>query len=258
GEEWSDNQAVVAYWQKGQHNRDGYRPDLPSLMDFPMQSALVKAMNEKEEGGNTLINLFNALAMDYLYPDPFNLVIFADNHDMSRFFMQVNQDTSLFKLGMAYILTTRGIPQIFYGTEILMTHPGSNEHGDIRKDFPGGWPGDQVNGFTGEGLQPDQLSIQNYLRQLINWRKNEEVLHSGKILHYSPQNDAYVYFRYNDTKRIMVVLNKNNEPTELEMKRFSQGLHGLIKGKDVISGKSYDLTSPILLPARRPLILELE
>ena len=123
------------------------------------------------------------LANDFLYPDPFNLVVFPDNHDMSRFYMQVGMDQDLYKLGITYILTTRGIPQIFYGSEILMTHTESNSHGDIRKDFPGGWEGDRVNGFTGENLTEDEKAMQAFFRKLLHWRKDNLLVQKGKLIH---------------------------------------------------------------------------
>ncbi len=201
GEEWSLNPAIVSYWQKGQNNRDGYAPNLPSLMDFPLQSALQKGLTEKENWNEGLIKLYEALAYDFLYPDPNNLVIFPDNHDMSRFYMQVGMDVDLFKLGITYILTTRGIPQIFYGTEILMTHKESNSHGHIRKDFPGGWEGDKVNAFTGKGLLKKEIEVQNFFKKLLNWRKGNPVIHTGKLTHFAPENGVYVFFRYNNDKK---------------------------------------------------------
>ena len=140
GEEGSLNPAIVAYWQAGNNNRDGYTSCLGSLMDFPMQDALVKGLNGSEkEWNHGLIKMYEMLANDFIYPDPYNLVIFADNHDQSRFFTQINEDFDLFKMGIAYILTMRGIPQIFYGTEILMKNPDGKVDAVIRSDFPGGW-----------------------------------------------------------------------------------------------------------------------
>lgn len=182
GEEWSEHQATVSYWQKGQLNRDGYDGYLPSLMDFPLQNALSKGLTEKEEWGKGLIRLYETIAYDYLYPDPNNLVIFPDNHDMSRFYMQVGMNDDLYKLGITYILTTRGIPQIFYGSEILMTHTESDHHGHIRKDFPGGWEGDMKNGFTGKGLAENELEMQDFFKNLLNWRKENPVIHTGKLI----------------------------------------------------------------------------
>lgn len=258
GEEWSENQATVSYWQKGQANRDGYDGNLPSLMDFPLQSALRKSLTEKEEWGQGLIRLYEALAYDFLYPDPNNLVIFPDNHDMSRFYMQVGMNDALYKLGITYILTTRGIPQIFYGSEILMTHTESNHHGHIRKDFPGGWAGDRKNGFTGEGLAENELEMQQFFKKLLIWRQANPVVHTGKFIHFAPEDGTYVYFRYNDKDKIMVILNKNSNQKELKLDRFAEMLHGITQGSDIISGKTFELSKTMILPAMAPLVLELK
>lgn len=170
GEEWSMNPAIVSYWQKGKKNIDGYECHLPSLMDFPLQSAVSRGLTEKEDWGTGLITIYESLANDFQYPDADNLVVFPDNHDMSRFFMQVGEDVDLLKMGVAFFLTTRGIPQIYYGTEVLLTHPGW-EHGDIRSDYPGGWEGDAANAFTGEGLTAEQKDMQAYVKTIQNWRK---------------------------------------------------------------------------------------
>jgi glycosidase len=257
GEEWSDNPAIVSYWQRGQKNRDGYVSELPSLMDFPLQSALVKALMEPEGWGSGWVKLYETVALDFLYPDPFNLVVIPDNHDMARFFMQLGKDTALFELGMTYLLTTRGIPQVYYGTEILMTHPKTNEHGDIRKDFPGGWENDSTNAFTGQGLGKPQIQMQEFFRKLLNWRKENEVIHTGKLLHFAPENGCYVYFRYNDTKKVMIILNKNNTSIKLPLERFSEILTGHSAGKDVLSGKDFIFSGEISVPAKKALVLEL-
>jgi glycosidase len=257
GEEWSENPAIVSYWQRGQNNSDGYISDLPSLMDFPLQSSLVKALTEPEGWASGWVKLYETVALDYLYPDPFNLVVIPDNHDMARFFMQLDKDTALFKLGMSYLLTTRGIPQIFYGTEILMTHPKTNEHGDIRKDFPGGWENDTVNAFTGKGLLNSQIRMQEFFRNLLNWRKENTVIHSGKLMHFAPENGCYVYFRYNDSKKVMVILNKNDSTVKLQLERYSEMIKGFTGGKDVISGKDFSFSGDLRVPAKSPLILEL-
>ncbi|KPK87191.1 MAG: alpha-amlyase [Bacteroides sp. SM23_62_1] len=258
GEEWTDNPAIVSYWQKGQHNYDGYPGNLPSLMDFPLQSVLARALTEEEGWNSGLQRLYDMLANDFLYPDPYNLVVFADNHDMSRFYMQVGMDAELFKLGIAYILTTRGIPQIFYGTEILMTHTESNEHGYIRKDFPGGWTGDKINGFTGTGLSEKEKEIQNFIKTILKWRKNNTAVHSGKMTHFVPENGIYVYFRHDKDHKVMVILNKNKEDQKLEIHRFNEMLNGITKGRDVITGREYELHDEITVPGMSPLILELK
>ncbi len=258
GEEWSMNPAIISYWQRGQENRDGYEPGLPGLMDFPMQNALVQALLEDEDWNTGLIKIYESLANDFLYPDPDKLVVFPDNHDMSRFYMQLKMDKELFKMGMACILTTRGIPQIFYGTEILMTHKRSNHHGAIRKDFPGGWTNDKVNAFTGQGMDEDERDMQEYVRLLLNWRKYNEIIHKGRLIHFAPENGVYVFFRELEDEMVLVVLNKNDKRTKLKLDRFDEMLSGRSLAEDVISGDIYFLKETMDIPPRRALVLEVE
>ena len=207
GEEWVENPAIIAYWQQGKVNHDGYTSCLPSLMDFPLCFTVHKAMKEEEKWGEGLVRMYEMLGNDFLYADPSKLVIFPDNHDMSRSFTEINEDYDLYKMAIGYFLTTRGIPQIYYGTEILMSNPGTESHGIIRSDFPGGWGGDTINAFTQEGLAPAQIEAQNWMKKILNWRKGSSVVHFGKMMHYEPLNGVYVYFRYDDDNTVMVVMN---------------------------------------------------
>ena len=257
GEEWSMNPAIVSYWQKGKINKDGYKCDLPSLMDFPLQEAVSKGFNEKEDWGTGLIRIYELLANDFQYPDPFNLVILPDNHDMSRFLTQVNDDVDLLKMAIAFFLTTRGIPQIFYGTETLMTNTGTEEHGIIRSDFPGGWAGDEVNAFTGQNLSEAQKNMLSYVKTIQNWRKNKEVVHHGKLKHFAPADGIYTYFRYNNDEVVMIILNKNQNETTLKTEAYKEIINGKSKGKDIISGKEFENIAEITLPAKSAVIIEL-
>ena len=174
-----------------------------------MQRALTTSLRSDESSWNSgWTPLYESLASDFLYPDPFNLVIFPDNHDMARFYMQLGMDADLYQIGITFILTTRGVPQIYYGSEVLLTHSDKNGHGEIRKDFPGGWEGDKVNGFTGEGLSAEQKEMQKFFRTLLNWRKENPVMHTGKLIHYAPLKHTYVYGRYNEDTRVMDIMNK--------------------------------------------------
>lgn len=258
GEEWSMNPAIVSYWQKGKQNQDGYACDLPSLMDFPVQNAASRAMQHEESWDKGLQELYEAISNDFLYPDPGNLVVFPDNHDMSRFYTQVGEDVDLLKMGVTFFLTTRGIPQIFYGTEVLMSNAGTEEHGVIRSDFPGGWKDDPINAFTGEGLTAEQKAMQNYLRTVQNWRKEKEVIHSGKLMHFVPENGLYVYFRYNDDETVMVVLNKNQDEKELQTARFEEIMGQYTKGKDIIQSEEITDIRAFSVPARSAMIIELQ
>jgi len=257
GEEWSLNPAIVSYWQKGKINIDGYHCSLPSLMDFPLQDAVSRGLREEETWGSGLVTMYEMLANDFLYADPWNLVIFPDNHDMSRMYMQLGEDEDLLKMAMAYFLTMRGIPQFYYGTEVLMTHPGDH-HGDIRAEFPGGWADHKVNALTGEGLTAAQKEMQQYLSTIQNWRKNKPVIHHGKLMHFVPEDGIYTYFRYNEDEAVMVVLNKNTEGKALSTGRFSEIMEGYSSGKEIITSADITNLSEIKLPAKAAMIIELK
>jgi glycosidase len=257
GEEWSMNQSMVAYWQKGKVNQDGYVSYLPGLMDFPLNNAVIQGLKEPENWDNGLSRMYEALANDFNYPTPSKLVIFPDNHDMQRFYTQLKEDFDLQKMGIVYYATTRGIPQIFYGTEILMTSPEKREDGLIRSDFPGGWAGDPVNAFTGAGLTDQQKQAQDFVRKILNWRKTSEVVHSGKLMHFAPVDGIYVFFRYNQTGKVMVVLNKNNQEKTIDTSRFREVMAISTSGKEIISGSTITDLKNLKVPAKSALIIEL-
>ncbi|MBN1987330.1 MAG: cyclomaltodextrinase C-terminal domain-containing protein, partial [Prolixibacteraceae bacterium] len=257
GEEWSLNPAIVSYWQKGKYNTDGYQCHLPSLMDFPLQNAVSSALQNAETWGTGLVQLYETLASDFLYPDAGNLVVFPDNHDMSRFFVQVGEDVDLLKMGVAFFLTTRGIPQMYYGTEVLMKHPGDH-HGDIRAEFPGGWADHNQNAFTGEGLTAEQKDMQQYIAKIQNWRKNKEVIHTGKLMHFVPENGVYTYFRYNGDETVMIILNKNKSETRLQTERFAERMDGFSSGTEIISSARINDLKEIKIPAKTAMIIELK
>lgn len=258
GEEFNVNPVQVAYWQKGKVNPDGYRSYLPSLMDFPLQDAIVKAFSEKEGWSEGINRLYDMLALDFLYSDPQNLVVFADNHDTERFFTAIREDFSKFKMAMAYLMTTRGIPQVYYGSDILMTGRKSDGDGNLRKDFPGGWAGDKVNAFTGEGLTAQQKEAQQYLKKLITWRKGKEVIHQGKMLHYIPKEGVYAFFRFSEKENIMVILNNNTEDKPFNISHYREGLKGATKGYEVISDKTINDLSSLKIPGHSAMIVELK
>ena len=258
GEEWTLNPAILAYWQKGKVNPDGYTSCLPGLLDFPMQNALVKALTEGENWNAGMINLYEMLSNDFLYADPYKHVIFPDNHDMSRIYSQVKDDYSLFKLAMVYFATMRGTPQFYYGTEILMSNTGDNSHGNIRSDFPGGWIGDKVNGFTGEGLTTLQKEAQEFTKRLLNWRKTASTIHHGNLKHFVPQKGVYVYFRYTNNQKIMIVMNKTDKQQQLDLAQFAEmNIQGK-KGKDIISETTIHFEKILTINSRQPLIIEIK
>jgi len=238
GEEWSYNPLLIGYWQKGANNRDGYASNLTSTMDFAMQRNVVDAINEKESWDTGLVKMYEGLANDFHYATPKDIMIFPDNHDMSRIYTQLNGDLENTKMALSFYLMMPRIPQIYYGTEILMDDfekPG--DHGLIRTDFPGGWKGDAVNAFTGKGIKADQKNMQMFLKKVLNFRKNTKAIHEGKTIHFAPYMGTYLLFRIIDKEIVVLILNKNDKPIHLDLKRYSEiGLEGKIL-KNVISGE---------------------
>lgn len=227
GEEWSYNPLIVGYWQDGMNNKDGYKSNLKSPMDFPMQRQIVNALNEDEQWDTGFVKMYEGLANDFHYASPNDLMIFPDNHDMSRIFTQLHQNVDKTKMALGYIFTLPRITQFYYGTEILMSdaaNPG--DHGLIRTDFPGGWKGDEVNAFTGEGLTEAQKDMQQYVKKLLNYRKDSKAIHEGKTIHFAPENGVYVLFRILGDETVAVILNKTSESNIL-LSRFNEvGLNG--------------------------------
>lgn len=259
GEEWSPLVPVVAHWQRGKQNFDGYVSHMPSMMDFPLNDALRRALVAPETAEQGLHTLYEMVSQDYLYADPANLVLFEGNHDLSRIYSALDADQGLFRMAMAFVATMPRIPQFYSGTEIQMTSTTKErDDASYRQDFPGGWSGDQVNAFTGAGLTPQQADAQAYLRKLLNWRKTATVIHNGKLMHYGPEKGTYVYFRYGGGKKVMVALNKNTTDTTLPTARFHEMLKDARSGVDVIGGQRVSLDGQVKLPARSALILEIE
>jgi glycosidase len=260
GEETGKNPALLAYFQRGKENHDGYVSYLPSLLDFPMFNAMNDSLTaEVPWWDSSWRRAYETLASDFLYPDPMNLVIFPDNHDQSRIFTKVGENYDLYRMAIAYYLTMRGIPQIYYGTEVLMSHTRDDgNHGEIRAEFPGGWSDHEKNAFTGDGLTERELQAQEFMRSLLNWRKNKSVIHTGKLMQFTPIKNVYAYFRYDDSDTVMVVFNRGEEPVSLDTARFTERLGDRKHARDVITGRRLNIESAIDLEPMSVMILEIE
>jgi glycosidase len=258
-EETGKSPALLSYWQRGKKNHDGYVSYMPSMLDFPT----FNAMNESLSGefpwwSSPWTRVYENLAEDYLYPDPFNLVIFPDNHDRRRIFKTVGENYDLWQMAIAYYLTMRGIPQIYYGTEILMSHESEEDHGEIRTEFPGGWGDHEKNAFTGRGLSDQEHQAQEFMRTLLIWRKSKPVIHTGKLMQFTPIRRVYAYFRYDDNETIMVVFNRGKESVSLDMERFEERLGNSKYARDLLTGKRFNIESAIELQPMSVMILEVE
>jgi glycosidase len=260
GEEWSLNPLITSYWQKGKKNPDGYSGCLGSSMDFPLQSALVEALRQKKRNmwGKGLNLLYESLANDFAYSDPSKLLIFGDNHDMDRLYTQLGNDLSLTKMAITTLLTLRGIPQVYYGTELLLensAHP--DDHGFIRADMPGGWSDDKINAFAGSGLAQDQLEMQGHFKTIAQWRKTSKAITNGKTLHFAPFNDVYVYFRYTDKEKVMVVLNRNEQSVSIDPTRFKEIIGNARLARNVVTGQSLSIQQ-LAIPAKTALVFDID
>lgn len=258
GEEWSMNPNIISYWQRDKKNHDNYRSAMPSMMDFPVYQALHTSLVGEEGKPADMMRMYEAIANDFVYPHPDNLTIFEGNHDTPRIFSALNQDPALNKLAFVMLATLRGIPQMFYGAEILMTSPKQRDDGKVRGDFPGGWLGDQADAFNGKNLPAAQADMQHFVRRLFNWRKHQRAVHEGKLIHFLPENNCYVYFRTTGEQTVMVIINRNDRSTELDLTRFAEILGPAQKAHEVISEQEIVLDRTLKLKAKSALLLELQ
>jgi glycosidase len=237
GEEWSPNPLLIGYWQKGANNKDSYESNLRSTMDFAMQSLVPQAIKENESWDKGFAKLYDGLANDFHYASPKDIMIFPDNHDMDRIFTQLEENVENTKMALATYLVLPRIPQFYYGTEILMQNTAKpGDHGLIRTDFPGGWKGDKVNAFTGEGLSVEQKDMQNYLTKILNYRKNSKAIQDGKTIHFAPHNGIYTLFRMLNDEIVVLILNKN-ESAKVDLSTYQElGFKGK-KFKNILTGE---------------------
>lgn len=257
-EAWLNHPAWCAYWQRGALNRDGFNSGIPTVMDFPLMIGLNRALDESHGWETGLSRLYEILAHDFLYPDPLNIMVFADNHDVARFMKSKKMPIGRFKLGMAFLLTTRGIPQIYYGTEILMDGDDAKGHGVLRQEFTGGWPDHKRSAFTPEGRTKLENEAWSYISNLLRWRQTATAIHNGRLVHFIPENDVYVYFRQNDEQTVMVILHNGYQPRVLNLDRFGEVLRNFRSGKDVITGKTISSLDKVQLSPRSAMVVELE
>lgn len=257
GESWVQRVSLEAYWQKDA-KLAGYQSNLPSVTDFQVFKAIGSAFHENEGWETGMANLYYTLTQDFLYPDPYNMVVFADNHDVTRIFTQLGRDYRKYKMAMAYLLTTRGIPQVYYGTEILM-QGDAYDHGLLRKDYPGGWEGDAINVFKGKGMTGMQKDAHIFLKKLLNWRKGEPAVHRGKLTQFIPEDGIYVYFRQNAETTVMVVLNNNERADKtFTTERFAECMKGYGSALNIETEAIITDLSKIAIPAKSAMILELK
>ena len=260
GECWNAYPDAIAYWQKDAMNRDHFNTNLPTVFDFAMFDALKLAFTEKDGWSTGITRLYEILSRDNNYASPSRIVVFADSHDVDRFLATQGQDVRKLKMAMAFILTTRGIPLVYEGTEMLQTtEKDKNGDGYKRKDFPGGWLNDSVNGFTGKNISSAQQDMMQYLKKLLNWRKGADVMHTGKLKHFVPKDGVYTYFRFNDHECVMVCMNNNEtEEKKLDSGRYAEFLGNYKSATDIMTGKTYTDLKNLTIPPKTAMIFELK
>ena len=283
GETWIAQTPLIAYWQKDNNNHDGFNSQLPSVMDFPLLNAANSVFKSPEtnggEGANSAWNgakagpkaLYDVIAQDYLYKNPDNLMIFTSNHDTDRVGDIVGKDPERMKAMLALFATVRGIPQIFSGDEMMFTSADpTTGHPGLRVDFPGGWEGDRFDLFTDEGRAMADVDFDgspirkglrkemyDYARNLFQWRKNAEVIHTGKTLHFIPVNEGYGYFRYNDEDVVFVFINtSDSETVNVPWSLYSEISEGLGEGRNVITGETVTISDDTKVAPLQTLIVE--
>lgn len=256
------DQAQLSYWQKDSKVGaiQNFNSNLPSIMDFIMLDAFQSIFNENDGSWDKgMMKIYDNLANDFLYPNPNNIMIFAENHDTERFNEVYKNDFKKYQMAMALVATLRGIPQLYYGSEIGMAGD-RNKGGDaaIRQDFPGGWKEDTNNAFLKSSRTEEQEHYFDFTSKLFQWRKTNEAVHFGKTTHYIPENNVYVYFRYTDTKTVMVVVNNSDNNQTIKTNRFLENIEKFSIGKDILSSKTIDLKQDLTIESKSVLILELQ
>ena len=255
------DQAQISYWQKDSPiaKIQSYNSYLPSVMDFTLHDVFGNVFNEdRADWSNGMIKFYENFVNDFLYADPNNLLIFLENHDTGRFNEIYKKDFKKYQLGMTIMATIRGIPQLYYGSEIGMAGNKGKGDADIRQDFPGGWKRDSNNAFSASGRTAEQSKYFDFSKKVLNWRKNKEVIHTGKLTHYIPENNVYVYFRHNEKETVMVIINNASDTQKFNLERFQENIKVFNFGTDIISDKTIDLKNELSIEGKKSMILELK
>ena len=271
GEVWTASIPQLAYWQGGNNNKDGFDSHLKSVMDFPLHDALRAGLNEDYPGwGQGMTRVYETLSHDFVYHDLSNMMIFPGNHDTDRLGDVLRKNPKRVKIAMAMMATMRGYPQIFAGDELMFTSCDlSMGHGGLRVDFPGGWPGDEMDLFSAEGRakaakntdglavpQGQAADLFNYVSHLFQWRKTKDVIHNGKTMHFITRDNTYGYFRYDDDDVVFVYVNNSLEPKNIPWTYYKEISEGLSGGVNVVTGEPCEVSDATVAEPQSVLIVE--
>lgn len=246
GEVWTSSIPQLAYWQGDNYNKDGFNSHLKSIMDFPLHDAIRSAMTESGSHvgwGQGMTRIYDILSHDFVYHDLQNMMIMAANHDTDRIGDVCEGDSRKMKIAHTLLATLRGMPQILYGDELMFRSTDrSKGHPTLRIDFPGGWKGDKRNLFDASQHVGAEKDVYDYTRHIMNWRKEKEVIHSGKTLHFIDRNNTYAYFRYNDSDIVFVFINNTDAAQLVPWSRYAEIAADLTVGRDVMTGESVTMS----------------
>jgi neopullulanase len=235
-EAWANSVVANAYF--GRNKIDAaFKHNAPGVIDFQLGFALQNGMNQSFGWTEGVNKIYTTLAQDIVYADPMNNCIFLDNHDMDRIYSVIGEDWTKLKWGLNWLLTMRGIPQLYYGTEILMKNMKNPSDAEVRYDFPGGWPGDPVNKFTAAGRTEKENEAFNYISKLANFRKNSSAITSGKTMQFVAKRGEYVYFRYDSRQTIMVITNTGKNAFKPDWTVYAERTDGFQMMRNVITGE---------------------
>ena len=271
GECWTSSIPQLAYWQGGNANKDGFDSHLPSIMDFPLQEAIWKALPTDSHGwGEGMTRVYDCLSHDFVYHDLSRMMIFPGNHDTDRIGDVLKHNADRHKIVMTMMATMRGIPQIFYGDEMMFVSKDKSQgHGGLRVDFPGGWQGDKVDLFTPEGRASAAVNtdgkpvaeglmaeLHDYTQKLFQWRKGKKVIHDGKTMHFLSRDNTYAYFRYDDTDAVFVFINNSRGKKNVPWSHYAEIAEGLHDGRNVLTGEAAEVNDSTVVGPRQALVVE--
>lgn len=256
GETWVHGTPIQSFFTQNTAVKGNFDSHLPGVTDFQAYYAINEALTKPMGWTEGVAKLYYTLAKDGVYEDANRNVIFLDNHDLSRYYSMVGEDFDKWKMGIAWLMTCRGIPMIYYGTEILMKN-FADPDGKVREDFPGGWKGDASNKFTKSGRTAQEQQAFDYVKKLANYRRANRVMAKGKLIQFVPEDGLYVYFRMSDAKRIMVIMNTSEDSRSVDVSRFAECILGAKSGKEITSGESQTLTSDFKVEGTSVWVLEL-
>ena len=271
GECWTSSIPQLAYWQGGNANKDGFDSHLPSIMDFPLQEAIWKALPTDSHGwGEGMTRVYDCLSHDFVYHDLSRMMIFPGNHDTDRIGDVLKHNADRHKIVMTMMATMRGIPQIVYGDEMMFVSKDKSQgHGGLRVDFPGGWQGDKVDLFTPEGRASAAVNtdgkpvaeglmaeLHDYTQKLFQWRKGKKVIHDGKTMHFLSRDNTYAYFRYDDTDAVFVFINNSRGKKNVPWSHYAEIAEGLHDGRNVLTGEAAEVNDSTVVGPRQALVVE--